>query len=26
VVSDIANADDAETRVREWLAHEPAGE
>lgn len=26
VVSDIANADDPETRVRDWLAHEPAGE
>jgi thiamine-phosphate pyrophosphorylase len=26
VVSDIANADDPDTRVREWLALEPAGE
>lgn len=26
VVSDIANADDPDTRVREWLAEEPAGE
>ncbi|MBL8570770.1 MAG: thiamine phosphate synthase [Phreatobacter sp.] len=26
VVSDIANADDPETRVRDWLAHEPSGE
>jgi thiamine-phosphate pyrophosphorylase len=26
VVSDIANATDPETRVRDWLAHEPAGE
>lgn len=26
VVSDIANADDPDTRVREWLALEPAGD
>ncbi|MCZ8316825.1 thiamine phosphate synthase [Phreatobacter sp.] len=26
VVSDIANADDPDARVREWLAEEPAGE
>jgi len=26
VVSDIANADDPETRVRDWLALEPSGE
>lgn len=26
VVSDVARADDPETRVREWLALEPSGE